>query len=311
MSTTIGLISLALSALLISVINRFFLKRNLIDKINERSSHSVTATRSGGIAIFTSIFLVSFAYYISGITLFDYSILIPLGLLVSIGLYDDVYNVDFKLKFIFQIIAAKIIIDTGLLIDNFHGVFGIFEINRIIAQLLTIFIIIAIINAINFIDGIDGLAASIFLFFLISFEFFSLGFNSLSNFSSLAIATVIPIYYYNFRKNNKVFLGDSGSHMLGGIVSIYVVFILSQDYIIKQEFDLHKILFVFSILSYPIVDIIRIIMIRRLKNKSLFKADKGHIHHLIFKKFHSHIITTSVIVFFSLLIMTIIQLLIG
>ena len=74
------------------------------------------------------------------------------------------YNIDFKLKFIFQIIAAKIIIDTGLLIDNFHGLFGIFEINRAVAQLLTIFIILSIINAINFIDGIDGLAISIFQF---------------------------------------------------------------------------------------------------------------------------------------------------
>ena len=46
-----------------------------------------------------------------------------------IGIYDDLYNVDFKLKFIFQIIVAKIIIDNGLLIDNFHGFFGVYEIN--------------------------------------------------------------------------------------------------------------------------------------------------------------------------------------
>ena len=78
-------------------------------------------------------------------------------LLGLIGLYDDVYNLDFKLKFIFQIIAAKIIIDSGLIIDNFHGLFGIYEINRVSAQILTIFIICLIINSINFIDGIDGL----------------------------------------------------------------------------------------------------------------------------------------------------------
>ena len=94
-------------------------------------------------------------------------------LLGLIGLYDDVYNLDFKLKFIFQIIAAKIIIDSGLIIDNFHGLFGIYEINRASAQILTIFIICSIINSINFIDGIDGLAASIVIFFISSFEFFS------------------------------------------------------------------------------------------------------------------------------------------
>lgn len=98
----------------------------------------------------------------------------PLSLLVSIGLYDDIYNLDFKLKFIFQIIAAKMIVDTGLLIDNFHGVLEIYEINRAVAQILTIFIITSIINAINFIDGIDGLAISVFSLFIILFEFFPL-----------------------------------------------------------------------------------------------------------------------------------------
>ena len=48
-------------------------------------------------------------------------LLIPILLLGVIGLYDDIYNLDFKLKFIFQIIAAKIIIDSGLIVDNFHG----------------------------------------------------------------------------------------------------------------------------------------------------------------------------------------------
>ena len=75
--------------------------------------------------------------------MFDYSIMVPISLLVVVGLYDDIYNVDFKLKFIFQIIAAKMIIDNGLIIDNFHGILGIFEINRIIAQVITIFVVVA------------------------------------------------------------------------------------------------------------------------------------------------------------------------
>ena len=55
--------------------------------------------------------------------------------MLIVGLYDDIYKLDFKLKFIFQIIAAKIIIDNGLIIDNLHGMLGVFELNRIIAQL--------------------------------------------------------------------------------------------------------------------------------------------------------------------------------
>ena len=79
----------------------------------------------------------------------------------------DINNLDFKLKFIFQIIAAKIIIDYGYIIDDFHGLFGMYELNRIFAQVFTIFIIVAIINSINFIDGIDGLASTIVGIFIL------------------------------------------------------------------------------------------------------------------------------------------------
>ena len=158
---------------LIILTQKHFLSKGYVDSINDRSSHSSIATRSGGVSVFLTLFLIATYNYVSGNTIFDYSIIIPLALLVIVGLYDDIYSVDFKLKFLFQIIAAKIIIDNGLIIDNIHGILGIYELNRIVAQLLTIFIIVAIINAINFIDGIDGLAISIIGVFIILFEFFA------------------------------------------------------------------------------------------------------------------------------------------
>ena len=136
----------------------------------------------------------------SGYEIYDFSIIIPLSILTLVGFYDDLYNVDFKLKFIFQIIVAKIIIDNGLIIDNLHGVLGLFEISRIFAQLLTIFIIVAIINAINFIDGIDGLAISVGLFFIISFEYFAKMSTGFSLLNIIVISSLLPLYYFNFRK---------------------------------------------------------------------------------------------------------------
>jgi len=218
-----------------------------------------------------------------------------------IGLYDDISGVDFKLKFIFQIIAAKIIIDNGLIIDNLHGFAGIYELNRIIAQLLTIFIIVAVINSINFIDGIDGLASTIVILFISGFEIFSISLTSYINLSTVLIASLTPLYYFNYRKKNKVFLGDSGSLFLGGIISIYVIRILTNDYIIKPEYDLHKILFVFSILFYPIIDIVRIFFLRLIKGKSPFRPDKNHIHHLVLKKLSNHFQTTLIISGISIL----------
>ena len=144
-----------------------FLKYNIVDKVNKRSSHSNIATRSGGISIFSVIFLISLYYYLVGLEIYDFSFIVPLSLLLITGLYDDIYKMDFKLKFIFQIIAAKIMIDNGLIIDNLHGFLGINELNRLIAQIITIIVIVAVINSINFIDGVDGLASSIIVMFII------------------------------------------------------------------------------------------------------------------------------------------------
>jgi UDP-GlcNAc:undecaprenyl-phosphate GlcNAc-1-phosphate transferase len=288
---------------------RIFLKNKLTDVINDRSSHSSAASRSGGVGVFITLFLVSLYYYLSGYEIYDFSIVIPLSILTLVGFYDDLYNVDFKLKFIFQIIVAKIIIDNGFIIDNLHGVFGLFEISRIFAQLLTIFIIVAIINAINFIDGIDGLAISVGLLFIISFEYFAKTKTGFSLLNIIIISSLVPLYYFNFRKKNKVFLGDSGSLLLGGIISIYVIFILSNNYVIKNDYDLHKIIYVISILSYPIVDIIRIFFLRIIQGRSPFIPDRNHIHHIILDKLKNHFYTTFLIFLSSVTLLIFLQLL--
>jgi UDP-N-acetylmuramyl pentapeptide phosphotransferase/UDP-N-acetylglucosamine-1-phosphate transferase len=306
-SIFIAIISFLNTLVLLKIFQSLFLSKDIKDKINKRSSHKVIATRSGGVSIIISIFIISAVYYLFNSAIYDFSLLIPMLLLGLIGLYDDVYNLDFKLKFIFQIIAAKIIIDSGLIIDNFHGLFGIFEINRASAQILTIFIICSIINSINFIDGIDGLAASVVIFFISSFEFFSKFNAELSYLSIMIICSLIPFMFYNFRKNQKIFLGDSGSLFLGGLISIYVLKILSNDYIIKSEFDINKILFVISILSYPIIDFTRVILIRLKNGNSPFIADSNHIHHILLNKFKLHYKVLLVINLSMLFLLFIIQ----
>ena len=301
MDYNLAIISFCLSLPILILSQKYFLKKKYIDQIISRSSHSSIATRSGGISIFTTLFILSIIFYLDGKVLFDYSYLIPLSLLFMVGLYDDINSVDYKLKFIFQIIAAKIIIDNGLIIDNLHGFAGIYEISRVAAQILTVFIIVAIINSINFIDGIDGLAISIVIFFVCGFEFFALEQTSYKNLSAILISSILPLFYFNFRNNNKVFLGDSGSLFLGGIVSIYVIKILTNNYIIKPEYDIHKILFVISILFYPIIDIIRVFFLRLYKGKSPFKPDKNHIHHLLLERVgRNHIYVTILILMTSL-----------
>ena len=164
-------ISFLLSGFTIIISQRYFLHNNYIDKINNRSSHSSVATRSGGLSLFLTLFLISTYFYLSGYDIYEFSLLVPLSLLMVVGLYDDINGIDFKLKFVFQIIAAKIMIDNGLIIENLHGFVGIFEIKRIFAQILTIFIILAIINAINFRYIICKNKISIFIQFSLNKNF--------------------------------------------------------------------------------------------------------------------------------------------
>lgn len=307
MEITIFLSALLMSTLLNMLFQREFIKRGILDKINSRSSHQSLATRSGGSSLFLSLLLISIFFYINNNEIYDFSLLIPIAIMVVVGLYDDIHKLDFKLKFIFQIIVAKIIIDNGLIIDNLHGIFGVFELSRILGQVFTIFIIVAIINSINFIDGIDGLAISVIALFLLSFELFSSNLSDMFFLTLIILGSVIPLYFFNFRKKNKVFLGDSGSLFLGAVVSIYVLKILSQDYSIKPYYDINKVIFVISILSYPIFDIIRIFFLRLYKKKSPFLPDQQHIHHLILAKTKKHYLTTSLVIISSLIFTILMQ----
>ena len=102
-----------------------FVKLKKFDSINARSSHSTLATKTGGIALFTTLFFITLYFYFTNNEIFDFSLLIPLALIFIIGVYDDFYDANFKLKFFIQIIIAKLLIDNGFIINNYYGLFGL------------------------------------------------------------------------------------------------------------------------------------------------------------------------------------------
>ena len=124
MNTILFIIATLLSITTAYTLKKWFTKIGKFDAINFRSVHNTQATKTGGITVFTTIFLISTYLYVSNQIFFDFSLLIPLGIMFIVGVYDDFYNADFKLKFFLQIIVAKILIDQGFIIDHFHGVFG-------------------------------------------------------------------------------------------------------------------------------------------------------------------------------------------
>jgi len=289
MEVSLLVVAFIISTLLHFGVQKLFIYYKRFDDFNHRSSHKTLATRTGGIGIFLTVFTITLYYYFQGIEIFDYSLFIPLGIMFVIGVYDDLYNADFKLKFLLQIIVAKILIDQGYVISNYYGLFGLYEVPWLLAQASTVFVFLVVVNAINFIDGIDGLAITEVIKIIAVFEFFSNGLTALAPLGLLIITSILPLYYFNFKKKRKVFLGDGGSMLLGTLTMVYVLYGLGNSYSFKEELIMNKTLFAVLVLLYPLTDLLRVFSLRIKDGKSPFVADQRHIHHFIVNKTKSQL----------------------
>lgn len=285
-------------------LRKLFIKKNIVDAINHRSSHVAKATRTGGLVLFTLLLFYTIFLYTQGVQPFDFSIMIPIAILFITGLYDDIYHVDFGLKFIFQIIAAKILIDLGYVIDIFSFFGSELEFNRIISQVVSIIFYVSIFNAYNFIDGID---LNIHLETIKNLILLLIIFNYEIEIEKLILITGIIMInnaLFNYSKKLKVFMGDSGSLI---IPLILIIFIFEG---IKINPDQNIIKYLLLIFIYPIFDLIRVVIIRIMTRKSPFIADKNHLHHFLEKKFNNHLYSSITLVLLSTIIQCVIYLLI-
>lgn len=285
-------------------LRKLFIKKNIVDAINHRSSHVAKATRTGGLVLFTLLLFYTIFLYTQGVQPFDFSIMIPIAILFMTGLYDDIYHVDFGLKFIFQIIAAKILIDLGYVIDIFSFFGSELEFNRIISQVVSIIFYVSIFNAYNFIDGID---LNIHLETIKNLILLLIIFNYEIEIEKLILITGIIMInnaLFNYSKKLKVFMGDSGSLI---IPLILIIFIFEG---IKINPDQNIIKYLLLIFIYPIFDLIRVVMIRIMIRKSPFIADKNHLHHFLEKKFNNHLYSSLTLALLSTIIQCVIYLLI-
>ena len=130
--------------------------------------------------------------------------------MLILGIYDDIYDADFKLKFLLQIIVANLNRSRVYNI-NFYGFFGIYEVPRLLAQATTIFVFLVVVNSINFIDGIDGLAITESIKIILLIEYFS---HQNTPLYKLVFNNPLTIPLIILTKKRK-FLGDSGSLLLG------------------------------------------------------------------------------------------------
>lgn len=249
--------------------------KNLLDVPNKRTVHASLTPRLGGLAIF--------AGFVSSITLFgDFGehsfgaqqVLASTIILFFIGLKDDISPVSATKKFFVQILSISIVVFAGdVRITNFHGILGMWQLEESISIVFTIFVMVGITNAINLIDGLDGLAGMLVLTFACVFGyFFLMGNVSYGILSVCLVGAIAGFLRYNLHRAT-IFMGDTGSLLLGFITSVLAV------EFVELKLVSHSPVVTLAVLIVPISDTLRVFLIRALDGVSPFTPDRRHIHH--------------------------------
>jgi UDP-N-acetylmuramyl pentapeptide phosphotransferase/UDP-N-acetylglucosamine-1-phosphate transferase len=282
--------------------------KNLIVIPNKRSSHFKNTPNLGGIGIFIGTVFTTNIIGSMILNQTQFSQLAALNsaliLLFFAGVKDDIHTLSPLKKLIIQIFASLVVlVSFNIRITGFYGIFGINELSLIMSYFLTIIIFIVLINAYNLIDGIDGLAGSIALIIFIFYGFIFFETNNLYGLilSVTIIGAIIAFLFFNLTKSRrKIFMGDTGSMFIGFLI-VYVSIIILNTEKLPINLNNNISIVVLALLSFPLLDTIRIFTIRILSRKNPLKADKNHIHHRLLKLGFSHIKSTLLISIFVIL----------
>lgn len=290
-------ISFTIAFLIIPKVVKVARIKHLFDIPNHRSASKQVIPRLGGIAIFVG-FILGFIFSSGNLSVFSAKYMLAgVFIMFLIGLKDDLIGLAAKKKLFFQILVAILLTTLGnLKITNLHGIFGLYEIDFISGTILSIVIIVGLINAINLTDGIDGLAGGISLLASIGYGYFFIQADDHSyTLISLSLAgSLIAFLIYNiFGKSNKIFMGDSGSLVVGTILAILTIHFNEFTAVNLSEECLPAISL--ALIIYPVIDTLRVFAIRILQKKSPFTPDMNHIHHNLLRLTKNHLSTTLII----------------
>ena len=279
-------------------------KYNLYKGYNERSSHSGQVYTGAGILL---AFVLSTANIVlDTISIFDFNainIVIASSVLIAIlGFYDDFMEITAFHKYIILLFIIGMTINTGTLNDNnitnLNGFLGLHEIPYWLGLSFTAFVYLAVINAINLMDGIDTYLALFcsLVCILLGLIFINVGIITYSLICLLIIASLSIFIRYNLSKTKKLFVGDAGSLFLGFWIAYFLVIRINAfDYDGYYNFFSTKIenlpVLAVSIINLPVLDTLRVMLLRILKRKSPFAADRNHIHHIFIDKGFTHVKT--------------------
>ena len=276
-----------LAAILTPLVRIWAIRQGLVDQPGARKVHTKPIARLGGIAIFlaymlsvaTSLLLArgigeNFTVEAQGLI-----ILLSGAAIFGVGILDDLYALSGKLKFLVLLIASAMLCKSGVMIDQItiSGLGINFELG-VWAWPVTILWVVAITVAVNFMDGLDGLAAGIVA---IAAGTLSFWLAQLSNpvgtmvFSTALFGGLLGFLVHN-RHPASIFMGDGGSMFIGFSIASFTV-LANQP---GQLYTTQALILPALALSVPLVDLgFTVIRRRFIQRRSIFAAERGHIHH--------------------------------
>lgn len=287
-------------------------EKKLYDEPDERKVHKVVIPTLGGLGIFAGFILATLmGSPKTGANDLQYFAAASI-VIFFLGIKDDILILSPAKKFIGQLIAAGIAIKFGgVAINNMHGFMGIYHIPPIASAILTLFTMVVVINSFNLIDGIDGLAGSLGLLTSLSMGiyFFMDGNLSYAVMAFALCGSIIGFLIYNYSPA-KIFMGDTGSLLLGLINSILVIKFINIAGHPSSAFHLNAAPAIgFTVLIVPLFDTLRVFTLRILDRRSPFSPDRNHIHHILLDLGLNHRKITLVCVFANALFITLAYLL--
>ncbi len=270
--------------------------KKLFDEPDERKVHKAVTPTLGGVGIFAGFIIAILMCVPNDLTLaadvYKLKYFAAASIVIFfLGLKDDIMDLSATKKFIGQIIAAIIVMRFGgIYLNNMHGFLGITIIPYYASVFLTIFTIIVITNSFNLIDGVDGLAGSLGLVTSLVFgAYFYFAKEYTYAVMAFSLTGAIAGFLIYNHSPAKIFMGDTGSLLLGLINAVLVVKFINVAGTAGKTFFLHASPAIgYAILSVPLFDTLRVFAMRILDRRSPFSADRMHVHHYLLDLGFSH-----------------------
>jgi UDP-GlcNAc:undecaprenyl-phosphate GlcNAc-1-phosphate transferase len=297
------LFAFTVSLLLMPPLARSAQLRGWLDRPSGRKQHTGAVPPVGGVVMYL-------AFTVALLTLSDSAfsclgLLAAMTLMTATGFVDDLRQLSTRSRFLMQAVAAfLIIVADGVRLDSLGDLFGMGEISlQFLAVPFTVFCTMGMINAVNLADGIDGLAGGLALLVTLWLSAFVLaaGYQGPdAMLPSLLAAAIMGFLCYNlrhpWRSRAAVFMGDSGSTMLG-LTLVWLLVNFSQG-----DNALFAPVVALWIFALPLWDTVRL-FIRRLRNgQNPFHGDRKHLHHLLLAAGYSDAQTTAMLLLTALLL---------